>query len=242
MEANILSEEQKNKILDLFFNTKIKYAKIADVVQTSIEQVYYVIEEYCKENNYKTIRRCQNGIKFEKQTNGRKIGRQKSLKNVQEIKKWADRNKMKPRTRIEGISAAKEGEEETEEQEEIRLGQALKTVKRFIIPIYEGRKIEEIENEEDREIVRVVRMLDEKYEDNRITFLRNLKEKKKIKKDDEETSRRKINLVQKLGNEKMGKMIINLIKTKNATQEQVKTIAEFYGVDLEKVVNSKEER
>ena len=40
----------------------------------------------------------------------------------------------------------------------------------------------------------------------------------------------------------MKKMIINLIETKNATEEQVRTIADFYGVDLGKIVNIQEER
>ena len=37
-------------------------------------------------------------------------------------------------------------------------------------------------------------------------------------------------------------MIVNLIKTKNATEEQIKVIADFYGVDMGKVINEKDER
>ena len=54
-------------------------------------------------------------------------------KNIIEIEKWCkeqfegkpEYSRRTPKTNIRGISAAKEGEEETEEQRELRLGQAL---------------------------------------------------------------------------------------------------------------------
>lgn len=47
---------------------------------------------------------------------------------------------------------------------------------------------------------------------------------------------------QKKDEKQLAKMILNLIVTKNATLEQVKKIAEMYNVDLEKVMDSLEER
>ncbi|MFQ8784681.1 MAG: DEAD/DEAH box helicase [Clostridia bacterium] len=60
-----------------------------------------------------------------------------NLKNIMEIEEWCkEKNEEKPeysrrtpRANIKGIMAAKEGEEETEEQREVRLGQALKNFK-----------------------------------------------------------------------------------------------------------------
>ena len=60
-----------------------------------------------------------------------------NLKNIMEIEEWCkERNEGKPeysrrtpRSKIKGIIAVKEGEKETEDQREIRLGQALSTFK-----------------------------------------------------------------------------------------------------------------
>lgn len=158
----------------------------------------------------------------------RRKERKRILKKLQETESWADNKGRKPRTTIKGVKLAKEGEVETEEQKELRMGMNLGNARR-IVNKYEGKELEEIEDEDDKDIVKIVMALDAKYEKNK-----GWKKKK--------TSERKLNFVQTLGNEKMGKMIINLIKAKNATEEQVKTIAEFYGVDLEKVVNNREER
>lgn len=325
MGKKILSEEQKNEILNLFLNTKISYKRIAKDTETSLEEVYGVISEYCKENDYKTIRRAKNGVKVEEQNSERKKEKQKKLEKTHKIEEWADKKSRKPRTEIAGVEIAQEGEEETEEQEELRWGLELSKIKRNIVNKYEYKSLEEIEDKYDREIVRIMRELDEKYKDNRELkkrkerSLRNVKEIKKWADENRRRPRRSIkgvkvaqegeketkqqeevrlgqafdhikanivkeyeginiteieneddreivsimrqiekeygnnsndiiqmkkraNFVQTLGNEKMGKMIINLIKTKNATEEQVKTIAEFYGVDLEKVVNNREER
>ena len=43
-------------------------------------------------------------------------------------------------------------------------------------------------------------------------------------------------------NKKLAKMILNLVVTRKATIEQIKQIADIYGVDLDKVMNSLEER
>ena len=63
--------------------------------------------------------------------------RKTALKNIIEIEKWCkeqfegkpEYSRRTPRSDIEGIKAAKEGEEETEEQRELRLGNALKKFK-----------------------------------------------------------------------------------------------------------------
>ena len=60
-----------------------------------------------------------------------------NLKNIMEIEEWCkERNEGKPeysrrtpRSKIKGIIAVKEGEKETEDQREIRLGQALRSFK-----------------------------------------------------------------------------------------------------------------
>ncbi len=327
MGKKILSEEQKNKILDMVLNTRKTYKKIADINGTSLEQVYDLIEEYCREKNYETIRRTKNGVEFGKQTDGRKrpkilknvqeiqkwveengrkprqkikgvktvkkrkketeeqeelrLGRafnntrnsvmkgyegkdleeikdktdrkivriireidenyeskrQGSLRNTQEIEKWVEENGRKPRQKIKGVKTVKKGEKETEEQEELRLGHALNHIRTFVMKGYEGKDLEEIKDKTDREMVRIIREIDENYEDNLKTYYEKLRKKEKDK-----PAKRNVKFVQKLGNEKMGKMIINLIKTKNATEEQVKTIADFYGVDLGKIANIHEER
>ena len=59
--------------------------------------------------------------------------RKTALKNIMEIEKWCkeqfegklEYSRRTPRTNIKGIMAVKEGEEETEEQRELRLGKAL---------------------------------------------------------------------------------------------------------------------
>ena len=46
----------------------------------------------------------------------------------------------------------------------------------------------------------------------------------------------------KINEQQLAKSILNLMTTKKATLEQVKIIADYYGVDLEKTMNSLEER
>mgnify|MGYP004519223691 CR=1 FL=1 len=62
----------------------------------------------------------------------------KSVKNIMKIEEWCkeqfegkpEYSRRTPRCKIIGISLAKEGEEETEEQREVRLGSALRTFKK----------------------------------------------------------------------------------------------------------------
>ena len=67
--------------------------------------------------------------------------RKTALKNIMEIEEWCkeqfegkpEYSRSTPRSNIEGIKTAKEGEEETEEQRELRLGKALKRFKQSTI-------------------------------------------------------------------------------------------------------------
>lgn len=129
------------------------------------------------------------------------------------------------------LVAAKEGEKETEEQLELRLGRRLSRIKSKYKSIF----LKDIKDKEIRDIVRRVRAIYKKYDKEKLEN----ENKKEIK---EEKTDKRTYYVQKLGNKNMSKMIINLIKTKNATEDQIKQIAEFYGVKLENIKNIKEER
>lgn len=148
-----LRQGQQNIILNLFLNGIMDFKKIAKKAQTSSEQVYEFIDKYCKENGYQSIIITKDGA-FKKS---------KSLIKVEEIEKWINQNKRSPRQYIRGVSGAKKGEEETEEQKELRLGWALRRFNNGIIARYEGKRIEEINNYQHREIVRIIRGLSGRY-------------------------------------------------------------------------------
>ena len=52
---------------------------------------------------------------------------------------------------------------QSKDEEEKRLGKALSALRQRIIKQYEGKEIEEVENEEHRKILEIVRRLDEEY-------------------------------------------------------------------------------
>ena len=157
------------------------------------------------------------------------------LKNTREIEEWSEENGRKPK-RIKGVKVVKKGEKETEQQKEQRLFHALIVIRGEIMKKYENQRLDKIEDADDREIVRIIRELDEKYPKYK-------KEKKESSGQIKPTKQRdKLHFVKTVGNEKMKKMIVNLIKTKNATEEQIKVIADFYGIDMGKVINEKDER
>ena len=54
-------------------------------------------------------------------------------------------------------------------------------------------------------------------------------------------SQRKKKIVQR-DNQKLAKMIVNLIFTKHATIEQIRLIGDYYGIDVEEVLNSLDEQ
>ena len=130
-----------------------------------------------------------------------------------------------------GVKAAEKNEKESEEQIELRLGRCFERIKFK----YKGVFLKDIEDKQKRDIVRRIRAIDRKNKKN----LKEQKEKEinNNKKEISNTSK----FVKKYGNEKMARMIIGLIKTKNATEEQINKIAQFYGVDLGKIQNIKEE-
>lgn len=128
-----------------------------------------------------------------------------------------------------GVKAAEKNEKESEEQIELRLGRCFERIKFK----YKGVFLKDIEDKQKRDIVRRIRAIDRKNK-------KNLKEQKKKGIDKNATSNT-IKFIKKYGNEKMARMIIGLIKTKNATEEQINKIAQFYGVDLGKIQNIKEE-
>lgn len=79
-------------------------------------------------------------------------------------------------------------------------------------------EVEQIEDEEHRKIVKIIRGIDEKYEKN-IS-----------------------GLVKRYDNQRLAKMILNLVVTRNATMEQIQKMADYYEVDLEETMNSLDER
>ena len=126
------------------------------------------------------------------------------------------------------LVAAKEGEKETEEQIELRLGRKLARIKNK----YEGIFLKDIKDKYTRDIVRRVRAIYKKYDKEKL-------ENENTKEIREEKIDKRTYYVRKLGNEKMSKMILKLIKTKNATEKQIKELARFYGVDLGKIENER---
>ena len=229
MNREKLSEEQKKYIMDLIFNTKMTYKGIVKKVGITIEELYKVIEEYCRANNCNNFIRGKDGVQIQ-ETRKRK---QKSLENAQMIKEWADINGRKPRQRIKGVKVpdgrVKEAvkiEELTEEQKEVRLARALTKLEYYTVRGYDGKEIEEIKNEEDREIVRIIRYVNNNYESNKPG------KKKKETRDENSTK----------NNRNLAKAIFNLIKTRHATVEQIEIMAKYYGVDLGELELSLEEQ
>lgn len=210
MGKKILSEEQKNRILDMVLNTRLSYKRIADLNDTYLEQVNNVVQEYCDKNNYKVIKRSINGAKFVERDTTENM----RLLRAREIENWVNENERKPRIKIDGVKAAKEGEEETPEQKEKRFAAIYKGLKKYILSkCYES--LEEIEDEDDREILMIISRIENKYK--KVTH-KNKKEIYDTLLVDEED---------------LIKAIFNLVKTKKATVEQIRIIADYYGVDLE---------
>ena len=80
------------------------------------------------------------------------------LKNALEIENWCKEN-----FRDKEIWDRKLPSQTAKDEDEKRLGKALNAIRQNILKQYEGKKIEEIENEEDRRIVEIIRKLDEEY-------------------------------------------------------------------------------
>lgn len=79
------------------------------------------------------------------------------LKNALEIENWCIENYGEKQ-----IWERKLPNSKAENKEEKRLGRALGLLKQKMKQ-YEGQKLEEVENEEDRRILEIIRRLDEEY-------------------------------------------------------------------------------
>ena len=98
------------------------------------------------------------------------------------------------------------------EQEELRWGRALNYIRYYIIKEYEGKKLEEIEDETDREIVKIIRQLNKKYE-KVLNDEENIVQIEK-KEDKLESGKKNVRFVKKLGNEKLNKTKVFPRRTK----------------------------
>ena len=171
------TEKQKNEIINECINTRKTFRIIARENNISMEEIYSIMNEYCQQNNYVSFRRSKTGIIFESDKDimleekvfENKKGKihNKLLKNARAIEEWTKINGRKPRINIEGIKAAKKGEKETKEQEEKRWGSTLYYIKVYIVKKYEGVPLENILDEKEREIVKIIREIEEQYEDAR---------------------------------------------------------------------------
>ena len=88
----------------------------------------------------------------------REYGLKTPLKNALEIKDWCERkNEGKPRweRNLPNRNA--------EDEEERKLANKLNKIRIKIIKKYEGKELSSIEDEEDRKIVEIIRMLDNEY-------------------------------------------------------------------------------
>lgn len=116
-----------------------------------------------------------------------------------------------------GLKAAKEGEKETEEQKEMRLGRFLNRIEFK----YSGIFLKEIEDKRRRDVVRRIRALGRKN-----------KEKKK---QEELETVNKSEFVERIGEKQLANIVIKLRETRNATDEQMLEIAKLYGMDLKEI-------
>ena len=88
----------------------------------------------------------------------KEYGMKADLKNVQEIEEWC-------KTTFEGkkVWERRTPSETAKNEYEKKLGKRLNNVRQNILKKYEGKEIEEIEDEEDRKIVETIRTLDKEY-------------------------------------------------------------------------------
>jgi len=367
---NILTDEQKNKVIDLFINSKIKYATIAKEVGISIEQVYEIIYDFCDKNGYGDARRSKKGVVFKekkenihlataieienwinenkrlprlyisgvsgdkdaekeiktarkmryiminivsryenKQLNQirdktiREIVRiitelkakyshtnMASLEKTKEIEMWCNKKFRRPRQNIKGVKSAKQGEKENEDQKEMRLGIRLKYLNDTVMKEYQDKNIEQITDEQDREIVTIIRNLYSRFSSTnninlinaqkiqewciengrkpsykgeeseyRIAYLLNYINNKMLEKytnipikeikneqdkeiiriltDIEEKYGKQIDEtdISKVSKEELSKELLALSETRNASENQIRILANYYGVPLEEV-------
>jgi len=87
-----------------------------------------------------------------------KYGTKTDLKNVQEIEEWC-------KTTFEGkkVWERRTPRETAKDEYEKKLGQKLAGIRQKVLKQHEGKKLEEIKDEEDRKIVEIIRTLDKEY-------------------------------------------------------------------------------
>jgi len=158
--------------------------------------------------------------KIDSEYENNKRNRTISLLNARELQEWVNENGRKPRQAIKGIKTTQNREEETKEQRELRLGHVLNSIRTKIVNKnkYENMILQQIENKEEREIVRIIKEIDNNYENNK------LGRKKKVEISNDENIKNEL-----------VKAIWNLLKTRHATVEQIRIMADYYGVDLEEI-------
>ena len=98
------------------------------------------------------------------------MGIKKSLRNAQEIQEWC-------KSTFEGknVWERRLPSQIAKDKYEKHLGQKLKSIRQGIVKRYKGQELEEIEDEEDRKTVEIIRNLDKEYK-------LSLDDKKKMKK------------------------------------------------------------
>jgi len=239
MISRRLSETEKIGIIKECTETKKRLNTIAKEHNITVEDIYQIIEDYCKDNDYTTFvrrkgtfeKKDRTVVKIEegeevvvevKGKSGREILNEeymaKSLGNVKEIEEWFYKNDRLPRNYISGVTAAKTREEETAEQTEMRLGRAFTRIKTK----YQGIYLNDIEDERIRDIVRRIRLLERVYK-RRLKY----QEAKKT----ENKSGNKIDIVQKYGKEEIRKRIREVGTAKGATEEEILEVEKFYGIN-----------
>ena len=216
MKKENIEEEKKKKVISEFINTRKQIKIIARENNLSLEQVYDILEEYNKTN---VLKRPGNIIFLPTQKDG----------EVEDLyKKIYDLRKQKKTYKI--IS------EET--------GISICTIRKICEEVFgeKGEKIpkapwKSIQTEESKKLDEMIynlvqqgkscREVKEELENKGISMsierVRQRKERKKLQ-----------------NQEELAKGILNLMITRKATLEQIQKIADYYGVNLEKTMNSLE--
>ena len=116
----------------------------------------------------------------------------------------------------------------------------IKTIREICKRIYDskGKKVKRGRNKESQQ-------LDKKIDELKVQGLSYRKITKKLEENGVEISRQgaeqRHKRFLKLNEKKLAKAILNLTITRKATMKQIQQIADYYGVDLEKTMNSLEE-
>ena len=131
-----VTEEEKNNIENI-----ISKGEEIDLWDRELEKIPKVqIGKILDVDSFEIKGYLHDFVELEKEVNDINY-RKTALKNIIKIEQWCNEqfkgkpeySRRTPRTHIEGISIAKKGEQETEEQRELRLGKALNSFKQSAI-------------------------------------------------------------------------------------------------------------